>query len=396
MTRLPATRLGLMYALEFAALGSVMPIFSVYLIEVLGLSGAQAGTVQACSAVSAIVAPIYGSIMADRRLAARHLLAACHVVAAVAMVLLHGMSTFPWVLASFLLHQMAFAPTIGLTNAIAFQHLEGQRGRYGSIRVWGTIGWVAVSWGLGWWLRDAAEGTAVIGDILLVSGGVSLVLALVSCLLPPPPEQPTFQKRLLPVEALRAWRQSGVWQTAIWYAVVGASYHYHFLGTGPFLRSHGVPSAWILPLMACAQMVEIPAMLLLRRLLVRLGNRRVMLLGGAAAILQFVLFAFDPHPWLLPVGIACHGLIFTWFSTVAVITIDEHLQPDARAGVHQLLGFLSPGCSAIVGGLSAGLLLDLAPEHGFVPYWSAAAVLALIATIGAWWTTPRAAAEDVP
>ena len=40
---------------------------------------------------------------------------------------------------------------IALTNAIAFHHMRDSK-NFGMIRVWGTIGWIAVGIGIGQWL----------------------------------------------------------------------------------------------------------------------------------------------------------------------------------------------------------------------------------------------------
>ena len=132
-----------------------------------------------------------------------------------------------------------------------------------------------------------------------------------------------------------------------------------------------------MPFMSIAQIVEIPAMFSLALFLRRFGARTLLSWGAAAACFEFILFAWNPHPWCIPLAIAGHGLVFTWFSTVILMLIDEQLSPDERPGVHQLMGFLSPGLSSIIGGISAGFLFDLIPTYGHALYWSSAAMLVI-------------------
>ena len=45
-----------------------------------------------------------------------------------------------------LVYQLAYIPTLSLTNAIAFHHLPDARKRIRQDPLWGTIGWIAASW----------------------------------------------------------------------------------------------------------------------------------------------------------------------------------------------------------------------------------------------------------
>jgi hypothetical protein len=68
-----------------------------------------------------------------------------HAIGGAAMFAMALQTTFWPFLILMLVYQMAFTPTLTLTNAIAFHHLQDSR-RFGTIRLWGTIGWIAASW----------------------------------------------------------------------------------------------------------------------------------------------------------------------------------------------------------------------------------------------------------
>ena len=90
---------------------------------------------------------------------------------------------------------------MGLTIAIAFRHIGDMR-RYGRIRVWGSIGWVGISWLLSGYLRlweRAAPGQSQLGDGLLIAGGLAVLMGLYCFSLPhTPPER----------EKVRRWHLS--------------------------------------------------------------------------------------------------------------------------------------------------------------------------------------------
>ncbi len=63
-----------------------------------------------------------------------------------------------------------------LTNSLAFAHLPNGEKDFGSVRLWGTIGWVAIGWIFGEPWLDWATG-ANVGQCLLFAGVISLVMA---------------------------------------------------------------------------------------------------------------------------------------------------------------------------------------------------------------------------
>ena len=74
------------------------------------------------------------------------LLAVLHVIGGVAMFAMALQTSFWPFLLLMLVYQLAFMPTLSLTNAIAFHHVKDARDDFGKIRLWGTIGWIAASW----------------------------------------------------------------------------------------------------------------------------------------------------------------------------------------------------------------------------------------------------------
>src|SRR5262249_12244033 len=51
-----------------------------------------------------------------------------------------------WIFALFLVFWMVVAPSYGLCNSLAMRNLEVPHRQFGRVRLWGTIGWMAVGW----------------------------------------------------------------------------------------------------------------------------------------------------------------------------------------------------------------------------------------------------------
>ena len=124
-----------MMFLQYVVMGSIWPIISLYLKQVLGFSGAQSGQILAMSAVAAFVAPAVGACVADRWISAERLLSICHFSGAVCMGLISMQTKFEAVLGLYLAYTVSMGPTVPLTNAITFHHAPGGQGKFGNTRV---------------------------------------------------------------------------------------------------------------------------------------------------------------------------------------------------------------------------------------------------------------------
>ncbi|HMF36357.1 MAG TPA: MFS transporter, partial [Isosphaeraceae bacterium] len=55
-----------------------------------------------------------------------------------------------WLFLLFLAFWMIIAPSYGLCNSLAMRHLDDPGRQFGGVRLWGTIGWMAVERSAGW------------------------------------------------------------------------------------------------------------------------------------------------------------------------------------------------------------------------------------------------------
>ncbi|MCF7972810.1 MAG: MFS transporter [Phycisphaerae bacterium] len=356
------TRLGIMMFLQYVVMGTIWPIISLYLRQVLGFSGTQTGTVLAMSAVAAFVAPVVGACVADRWISAERLLSLCHFLAAMAMGLISVQTRFSAVLALYLVYTLSMGPTVPLTNAITFHHAPGGHRKFGNTRVWGTVAWVVVAWTFGYlWLgktTDSAAHVSRLPDALKLSAMASLALGLYALTLPRAGQRLQGRIGLIPRESIAVLIRPQVLLIAGISLIVGIIDRYYYFGTALFLKHRGISEALIMPLMSLGQIAEIFAMCVLSRLLTHLGTKRTLLLGLLAEIGRFSAFAFGTSTASVLVGNACHGLAYTFFFTAVYITIDSFCDKASRTGLHQLFTIITSGFGALSANLLAGYCLD--------------------------------------
>jgi len=279
-----------------------------------------------------------------------------------------------------------------LTNVIAFYHLGRSEG-FGFVRVWGTVGWIAVSWALSLYLRlwegwDPA--TSHMGDSLLVAAVLFVVAGFYSFTLPhTPPGGGNGSKR--PYAFLSAFRLLRQRNFAVIVAISFVSavvspffYNFSFLFLTDPRALALAPSVanWVQSL---GQVVEVIVLLALASSLRRLGLKRILLMGIGAQTIRMAAFAVGGPIWLVAGSMAMHGFIFTFFFIGLVIAVEELSEPEYRASAQGLLTFARGGIGALCGNFMAGRIYDRCalPEggHNWTPIFAIPAVVTFLSLL---------------
>ena len=359
-TTRPTTRLAVMMFLEYVIWGSWLPLLALYLTDVLGFSGAQIGWIFATPAIACLVALFAGGQAADRWISTDKLLALCHAVGGTAMLALAWQRSFWPFFAIMLVHQLAYIPTLSLTNAIAFHHIADGRRDFGRIRMWGTIGWIAASWPFVFLLsgKTGAELHTALGSIFLVAGLASYALAAFSLTLPPTPPSKDATGGNAPWAAIRLLAVPSLLVLFIVTFLDALVHQAYFQWTSPFLEHAGLPTNWIMPAMSIGQVAEIVTMGALGAVLARLGWRTTMALGIAAHAARFFVYAIGDPLWLMVAINVVHGMCYAFFFAAVYIFVDEQFPKDSRASAQGLFNLLILGLGPFAGSMLWGTLGD--------------------------------------
>lgn len=400
-------RLSIMMFLQYAIWGSWLPIFWAFLTEHRHLEPAQAGNLFAIGAIGALAGPFVAGQIADRYFNTERFLALSHLLGAVLVWQLARLETYNALLVFALLYSLVYAPTLPLTNSLAFHHLPDRDRDFGKVRVWGTIGWIAVGIGVGQWLlhRHTPGGVgslsavrqaqvAGMADAFRLSAILGAVLGVYCLTLPKTPPQPGRQK-FAPFEALGEIRSSRalvmLFLLSFPIACVHQFYFVHtasFLGTlnvggdlaGTINAVFGVGGGG---LMTIGQMAEIAVLAAMPVVAKRLSRKAVLTIGLVAYTLRFAVFAYLPYPASVIPALALHGLCFGCVFFVAFMIVDEETSADVRASTQNLYNFVIIGLGIIVGNLFAGQVAQVAKAASGtdyallfgIPMWVAAGCL---------------------
>ena len=246
-----------------------------------------------------------------------------------------------------LAHLLCYMPTLGLGNTIAFSHIPHQD-QFPKIRVWGTIGWIAAGLTLGIFGWSASYNIFWLGAVS------SLMLGVLCFFLPrtPPPlkNQPMDMRSLLMLDAFKLMADRNFLVFAICSMLICVPLAFYYGMTASFLTHAGFAEAGAT--MTLGQMSEIVFMLLIPFFFRRLGVKNMILIGMAAWVVRYILFAFGAPSqitWMLLLGVALHGICYDFFFVTGFMYTDQKAPAAIRGQAQGLLVFLTQGLGMFFG-----------------------------------------------
>ena len=352
-------RLGLMMFLQYAIWGAWAPVLSAYLENTLHFNGIQIGVIYSLLPLATIISPFIGGQIADRYFSSEKVIAVMQLFGGVLLILCSQVASYSTLMWLLLAYCMLYAPTMALTNSIAFINLQNSEKDFGKIRVWGTIGWIASGLILGGWrIVSNAIGVAAPGaDTLLLAGIVSLVMGVQAFSLPHTPPRKDAAKPWAFIEALKMLKDKNFVVFIVISFVVATELMFYYVLTAPFLTSSaiGISQANVPIVMVIAQAAEIFILaFLLPYFLPKYGIRTTLTIGILAWPLRYIIFAIGQPAWLVIASLSLHGFCFVFFFAAAFIYVDTIAPKDIRHSAQSLITLVTYGIGNWIGSLFAG------------------------------------------
>jgi nucleoside transporter len=352
-------RLGFMMFLQYAIWGAWSPVLSDYLINKLGFSGTQVGIIYSLLPLATIVTPFIGGQIADRYFPSQKVIAFLQLIGGGLLIYTSTVTEYSTIIWLMLFYCLLYAPTLALTNSVAFINLKDSEKEFGIVRVWGTIGWIAAGLLLMGWrhLSQSGETFAIKGDTLFLAGIFSIIMGFQAFSLPHTPPKKEGANPLAFVEAIKMMRDKNFLAFVIISFVVATELMFYYVLTAPFLTSEkiGLSSANVPGVMVIAQTAEIFVLaILLPYFITRIGIRNVLVIGVLAWPIRYIIFAVGKPPWLVIASLSLHGLCFVFFFAAAFIYVDTVSPRDIRHSAQSLIMLVTYGIGNYIGSLFAG------------------------------------------
>jgi nucleoside transporter len=354
-----------MMFLEFFIWGAWFVTMGSYLTGSLGFSGAESAMAYSTQSWGAIIAPFVIGLIADKYVNAERLLGVIHLVGAALMYWLAGATQFDGFYPYLLAYMILYMPTLALVNAIAFRQMDDPARHFGTIRVWGTVGWIvaglAISYAFAW---DSQAGIAagLLRNTFLMAAVASFALGIFSFTLPRTPPQKSESagvREALGIDALALLRDRNFlvfFLASILICIPLAFYYQH---ANQFLTEIRVANA--AGIQTLGQMSEVAFMLLVPFFLKRFGMKATLLIGMLAWAARYLLFAYGNAGELLVLlilGIALHGACYDFFFVSGQVFTDSKAGPRYKSAAQGLITLATYGVGMLVGFWIAGQLTD--------------------------------------
>jgi PPP family 3-phenylpropionic acid transporter len=352
-----AFRLSAFYFVFFAQTGAYVAYFPLYLAS-RGLSAAEIAWMLALLPLARTLAPPAWGWLADRSGAHRAIVVFSCAVMAAAFALMPFTAQIALLIAVMSLFSAGALPIV---EAITLGSLAGQPGRYGPIRLWGSIGFIAVLLGGGAWLDLQPISTLPAGLVGLISGTLVVALALPAG--GAHVANAGLALRFTP--EVRALLAAGFCNAAAHGALYAfLSLHLEALG----YSATAIGMLWTLGVLA-----EIVVFLYLPQLFRRFSLSAILAASAACGVVRFLALGWAAgEVGIVLLAQLLHAATFGSFHAASVAAVHRVFPEGAHARGQTLFSGVTYGAGAAVGVMISGAAWEL----GGAPFAFSAAALA--------------------
>ena len=339
----------LLYFFYYMALGSYFPFITLY-YERIGLSGVQIGTLAALPLIVTSSTSLLWGVLADTLRLHRRILSLSLLLSAICAYLISKTSEYELLIPIILIYALFTTPIMPLLDTAALDTLETNKGTFGGMRVWGTIGWMISSWLVGEIIDTHGLPCFFYGYIVII--GITFLVSLF---------QPT-RGQILRSPLRQGLRQLLSRRTLFLFllstfllAVTTGSFAYFF---SLYMDGLGADEGTIGFAWSLSASTEIPVMVLSGALMNRIGVNGLLSFAFITYAIRWLLFSFIQSPtWALPVQLL-QGLSYATFLVASITYINNHTPKGLRTTGQSLLTTTYLGLGPIVGALVGGYFYD--------------------------------------
>ncbi len=372
---LPYARLSGFYFFYYAALGTFLPYWALYL-QGLGYSALDIGIAIGVYSALRMFAPVVWGWIADHWQIRMPMIRMASLLAPLTFLVPLDSVQLGWLVLQMLLLSFCLNAVLPQLEVLTLNYLYRREGEYGVIRLWGSIGFVLAVLVLGPILDRTG-----LAPVPWIIAGIMLAMGLVSLSVPDAPRHPSHSES---VEGLlRVLKRPEVMalMAACFLSQFSFAPYYGFFSL--YLEQYQYSKTSIGILWSVGVIAEVGVFIYMSRLLGRFGSRSLMLWALALTAVRWTMqvMFINIMPVLLVVQ-CLHLASFGIYHAVAVHLIHQMFRGRLQGRGQALYSAVSFGAGGALGSLLSGHLWEeFSPD---TVYWVAAVAAAM-----GWWVAWR-------
>jgi MFS transporter, PPP family, 3-phenylpropionic acid transporter len=374
MPALPHRRLAGFYFFYFAYLGAFAPFFALYL-QAASLSPVEIGVLMSLPQVTRIIAPHLWGWLADRTTHRVRIVRVTGFVGTACFLGVFGGTGFA--LLFIVLFSMTFfwSAALPLMEATTLTHLGAETARYGRIRVWGSVGFVAAVVAVGYLLDWFTVGILPWGVLAMMAGMLAFCWKI--------PEAAATPHAADQGPIWHILRRPQVIALIVAGALIAAAHGPYYTFYSIHVVNHGYSKAVTGWLWALGVICEIGIFVWMPHLYRAFTLRAILIASFALAVLRFLVIGWGAESVLLLLfAQALHAATFGSVHAASIGMVHQLFRGRHQARGQAIFSSLSYG----VGGASGALASGYAWAHlGAGPTFSLSAACALAGMTILWW-----------
>lgn len=369
----PYWRLSTFYLFYFAAIGVLVPYWSLYL-KSLGFDASQIGELVAIIMLTKVIAPyIWGSI-ADHTGHDLLIVRIAGVLSFLLFSLIFFHQSYWWI--AFVMMSFSFFWNASLPQfeALTMNHLRERVHEYSRIRVWGSLGFIAAVVLMGGLLEHNEVSIVPVGLFMLYG------LIMLSTFIVPGSEKIIHVETQSPI--IEVLKQPVVIAIIAVCFLLQFSHGSYYTFYTIYLEDHDYQRSVIGTLWALGVVAEVILFLYIHVILPKYGHRRLLILALGLTTLRWVLIAFFvDYPSIIVAAQLLHAGSFGLFHAVSISLFHHYFVGKHQGRGQALYASVSFGAGGALGSLFSGISWE---NYGSTISFIISAIAVFIAMLVAW------------
>lgn len=337
----------------FLGWGVYQPYLSL-LFKQKGFTGVQIGMLSALLPAASLFVPPLVGLVTDRYRGRRSFLAGTALLSVPFLACAIGLNQFAYVVVAVSVFMVLICGAPPVADGMTIEVLGERTHLYGSVRLWGSIGYAVGVLATGKALESAGWGMVL--GVYLVSGGLAAAAALSVSEgggERQPPSQVTWLRGL---GSLAGNRLLLAFLTIVFLQRIATIIYLNFFSL--FLADLKMGSGLIGVIWTVGAVFEILIMALSQGILKRFGSKVLYLTGLVGNLVRWSLYSFVSNQSLIVATQLLHGLGPGAATVGAIAIMDEQTPAGLKTTGQGILFAVMTGLAGLVGTVMGGFMLD--------------------------------------